>query len=587
MSAPPDGPHSWVGRALEGGRYTIVEHLGGGGMGQVYRAQQHDMGRDVAIKLMSYQVRQHPEARSRFVREARLTGRINHPGIVTVHHYGVEEHGVMYLVMEYLRGVTLAELLRVEGPLPLSRVARVVDQICDALYAAHRQGVIHRDLKPANVIVLDEGPAPDTLKVLDFGLARSLLPSAEFTALTQSGKMFGTPAYMPPEVAMGRNCDARGDVYSLGTMVYEMLAGRTQFAHVEALMVPAAHARDPVPPLPSHIHPVFQRLVVERMLAKDPDQRVPSIGEARALLAAAFQTATQGSPSAPADATENISFEPADLVASVGLPSPPDTSATALSEPAGVTPGPSVSTVDISAPPVGRWRLPAALVALALGGAVAASQLGDERGSSAPLADAMATAASQVTPDAASASPHDAGGAPDARALDAAQPDATAPDASLSDTPKPGPTRLTFTSAPSGAAVAVNGARVCAATPCESSLPLEETTSLQIRVTKSGYRPFTKTLADVSPGSTSKVEARLTPHTPPLKVQLDIRSTPKGATVKLNGKRIGVTPLKRQQVVPRGKKVRVELTKPGYVPYEHALDPKGGIRLSERLVPAL
>ena len=213
--------------------YEIVEPIGKGGMGEVYRAKDTKLGREVAIKALPEEFTQHPQKLARFEREARLLAALNHPGIATL--YEVEEsEGKPFLVMELVEGETLAERIA-RGPVPVDEALTLSQQIAEALEAAHEKGVIHRDLKPANIKVDPEGH----VKVLDFGLAKAFadeVPEGELSAsptlsrdATRAGVILGTAAYMSPEQAKGKAVDKRTDIFSFGIVLYEMLAGKKAF----------------------------------------------------------------------------------------------------------------------------------------------------------------------------------------------------------------------------------------------------------------------------------------------------------------------------------------------------------------------
>src|SRR5262249_44164410 len=230
------------GRTLDD-RYIIDEPLGAGGMGVVYRGRQLSVDREVAIKVIHFEHAGTRDTVKRFLPEARLTSRLSHPSIVNVFDFG-QTPGGLYLVMELLRGHTLsAELER--GAMPIDRAVRIATQLCDALEAAHARDIVHRDLKPGNVVVLDG----DAIKVLDFGLAKSLEVQAS-AQITRRDAIVGTPLYMSPEQIDGRPCAPRSDLYSLGCMLYEMLAGSPPFRAGSASAVLAKHLGEPPPPLP-------------------------------------------------------------------------------------------------------------------------------------------------------------------------------------------------------------------------------------------------------------------------------------------------------------------------------------------------
>ena len=265
-------------------RYVLRRRLGGGGMGTVYLAEQRSMERLVAVKVIAPVLATDERVTARFLREARLCGRISHPRVVTVFDFGRTPDGLLYLVMEQVQGRTLSDLIA-EGPVPVERALGLAIQICEALQAAHVQGIVHRDLKPGNVMLLDTLDGRDAVKVLDFGLARSLAGDDE--TVTRSGTMLGTPAYMPPEVARGLGCDTRGDLYALGVLLYELLVGQPPFSGA-ALSIVMHHAYHPTPALPTHVPPVVARLV-ERLMEKEPDDRPATAAEVSGLLAAALE----------------------------------------------------------------------------------------------------------------------------------------------------------------------------------------------------------------------------------------------------------------------------------------------------------
>jgi Tol biopolymer transport system component len=268
------------------GPYTIVAPLGAGGMGEVYRARDNKLGRDVAIKILPSHFTADPERRTRFAREARLLATLNHPHIGAI--YGLEESGgLTALVLELVEGPTLADRLE-RGPLPISETLAIARQIADALDEAHEKGIIHRDLKPANIVLQGAaGPVACDVraKVLDFGLAKTLLaPSANPTLHptgTAEGRILGTPAYMSPEQARGLPVDKRTDIWAFGCVLYEMLSGRRPFegATITDTFARILEHEPDWSALPGET-PVPIRRLIERCQRKDPRKRLRDIADA-------------------------------------------------------------------------------------------------------------------------------------------------------------------------------------------------------------------------------------------------------------------------------------------------------------------
>ncbi|HJR58308.1 MAG TPA: protein kinase [Vicinamibacterales bacterium] len=273
--------------------YRIENELGRGGMGVVYRAVDTRLGRPVAIKVLPSDATADDERRRRFIQEARAASGLNHPHIVTI--YEVDEHeGATFIAMELVDGTPLDKIVAT-GRLPVSIALGYAAQIASALEAAHAAGIIHRDIKPANIVVTADGRA----KVLDFGLAKLLeRPSTDATisALgTMPGMILGTASYMSPEQAQGLPVDARSDVFSLGAVVYEMLAGRRPFAASSDVGIFTAILRDQPPPV-RQLRPEVPadvQAIVDRALAKEPSTRYANAGEMRAALDAALATLTR------------------------------------------------------------------------------------------------------------------------------------------------------------------------------------------------------------------------------------------------------------------------------------------------------
>lgn len=220
-----------IGRDILGGQFQILQKIGSGGMGSVYKAAQPAMNRMVAVKILHPKLANRKDLVSRFRREARAMSHLTHPNTVKVLLYGELDDGSLYIVMEYLEGKNLNQSVRKEGPMAAERAVPIMIQVCGALQEAHSQGIVHRDLKPENIFLSTNGGLRDFPKVLDFGLAkvteRELRPGS--VMLTQEGMVFGTPEFMSPEQAQGKTLDARSDIYSLAVILYEMLTGKLPF----------------------------------------------------------------------------------------------------------------------------------------------------------------------------------------------------------------------------------------------------------------------------------------------------------------------------------------------------------------------
>jgi predicted Ser/Thr protein kinase len=261
-------------------RYEIETTLGEGGMARVYRGTDGVLGRPVAIKVLADRYANDDTFVTRFRREAQAAAALNHPNVVSVFDTG-DDGQAHYIVMEYVPGQTLADVLKREGPLDPDRAARIAEDVATALQAAHERGLVHRDVKPGNVMIDPEGRT----KVMDFGIARA----AANDTLTQTGAVLGTAAYLSPEQARGDPVDARSDIYSLGAVLYEMLTGRPPFTADSPVAIAYAHVNDQPDPPSAHrpgVSPELEAVTI-RALAKDPGDRYPSAEAFRAAIAAA------------------------------------------------------------------------------------------------------------------------------------------------------------------------------------------------------------------------------------------------------------------------------------------------------------
>jgi len=336
--------NEWIGKQL--GQYEIIAEIGRGGMAVVYKAWQPALGRHVAIKVLAPQLAADQAFVARFRREAKSAAQLNHPNIVTIHDVG-QEGQTHFIVMAYLDGQSLYNLLKATGPLPLARAVHITAQIASALDYAHQRGYVHRDIKPANIVVRPD----DHATLTDFGIVKA----ASGTSLTQTGTMVGTPQYMAPEQIQGAQVDHRADVYSLGIVCYEMLTGAPPFIGDTAAVL-YAQAHKPPPPLQLPDLPAFVQGVLDQALTKDPDQRFASAGAMAADLQATslIETLPGGThaatPTAPAG------------VASVPAPESTASTAAALapaSAPQRVTPATPLPQEPLSPPPSAPFATPA------------------------------------------------------------------------------------------------------------------------------------------------------------------------------------------------------------------------------------
>jgi hypothetical protein len=262
------------------GQYRLTRRLGAGGMGEVYLAEHALLRRPCAIKLIRPERAGDPTSLRRFEREVQATAALTNWHTVEIFDYGHAADGTFYYVMEYLPGLDLEQLVRRDGPLPSERVVHLLRQVCAALREAHAVGLIHRDIKPGNIITGERGGLPDVAKLLDFGLVQARSISRDGAKLTQDGAITGTPTYMSPEQAAGKeDVDGRSDLYSLGAVGYFLLTSQPPFVRDTAIQVLAAHLCEPVlapdrlrPEVPANL-----QAVILRCLEKDPTQRFQSV----------------------------------------------------------------------------------------------------------------------------------------------------------------------------------------------------------------------------------------------------------------------------------------------------------------------
>jgi serine/threonine-protein kinase len=296
MSGVPPG---WVAAGgiapgiVLAGRYRLTEHIASGGMGDVWRGVDNVLARTVAVKILLPSLVAEPGFAARFRDEARTMATINHPGVVNVYDYGADG-GVTYLVMEYVEGDALSKTLSQVGRLTPQRTMSLIAQAADALQAAHDKGIVHRDVKPANLLVRPDG----TLVLTDFGIARREAAASNLTAV---GSVLGTASYISPEQASGRGATPLSDVYGLGVVAYQCLAGRRPFEGGSPIEIALQHVEATPPPLPPDVPPAI-RALVEHCLAKPPGARYSG--------AAALASAARAAGAGQVSATQPIHHAP-------------------------------------------------------------------------------------------------------------------------------------------------------------------------------------------------------------------------------------------------------------------------------------
>ncbi|ACY16126.1 serine/threonine protein kinase [Haliangium ochraceum] len=266
----------FIGRVLDG-RYEILERIGEGGMGVVYKVRQVPIGRIIALKMLSQEMAQDPNWVKRFEREAKASSQLQHPNTIRMFDFGQTQEGRLFMTMEFLDGRALREVIAHDAPLEPLRVLKILIQACASLAEAHGAGIIHRDIKPDNVFLLNMAGTPDFVKLLDFSVAKLLQENDGMR--TQAGIVFGTPQYMSPEQGRGLPLDARSDLYGLGILGFEMLTGYVPFHHDHNPMaVLQMHVQKAVPPLPGNIPQPIQQIIY-KSLEKDPAKRHQSAGD--------------------------------------------------------------------------------------------------------------------------------------------------------------------------------------------------------------------------------------------------------------------------------------------------------------------
>lgn len=333
-------PASLVGQVIAG-RYRLIRQIGEGGSGSVYEAEQAlgDSRRSVAVKLLTEEASHDPATKARFHREAATIAKLSHENTVRLYDFGETETGTLFLVMEYLEGRSLAQVLEQQGPLPPERMLRIANQVAASLEEAHGLGIVHRDVKPDNILLLDSRASrEDVIKLVDFGIAKGEpAQGSSQTKVTALGSFVGTPAYMSPELFRGQPATARSDLYALGVTLYQLASNQLPFNANTVVEWARAHMSTPPPPLAADYGagalPEHMRRAVLRALSKAPDERQISAGQFAAELSgrgATFQT--QAAPEIVLTATAGPGGHPR---ASGGLKTSPMTQLPELGEAAG------------------------------------------------------------------------------------------------------------------------------------------------------------------------------------------------------------------------------------------------------------
>ncbi len=522
--ATPQGPtvtDPLIGRVVND-RFRITDVLARGGMGKIYRAEQAPLGRVCALKVLSPSngAGEHDgEFHKRFFLEASIASKLTHPNTVTIFDYGRTEDDIYYMAMEYLEGSTLQRAIRAAGSFPEERATHIARQICRALREAHSLGVIHRDLKPANIFLVEHGDEADFVKVLDFGLVKNVGqgPGEE---LTRVGVFVGSPKYMAPEQIRGDKVDARTDIYALGTILYEMIAGKVPFARESTVHIMVAQVNEPPPPIRTmnpnaQVSPALEEAIM-RCLAKDPEQRFRSMDEVLVCLKR-FTGNPYASPSATGDHRSIVGGDFAQSLSS-------SASSSSLThnpyEGTGSGPTPGMSSIS---PSGSRPSAPRPSLGTSIGGADTSSAqtvapppgppngtVGDSIPISVPITQAPRFGPSKtglyavlvaigaaliamfvvVMRPASAPDPMPAPETPVAVAPPA--PKAPIPTSSPASTEAPASTvTVRINTDPDGADVRENGALLCASTPCD--VPYEgaegdPTREHRLTVTRAGYR---------------------------------------------------------------------------------------------------
>jgi eukaryotic-like serine/threonine-protein kinase len=422
-----------VAERVLGGRYRIERHLARGGMAEVYLAHDQLLDRPVAVKVLFPELARDDSFVERFRRESQSAARLNHPNIVSVYDFG-EDGEALFIVMEYVPGQTLSEIIRTHGPLAPGQAVAIAAEVAAGLEAAHREGIVHRDVKPANVLVTPDGVA----KIADFGIAHA---GDAVSDLTMPGTVIGTVTYLSPEQAQGLTVDPRSDVYSLGMVLYEMLTGTAPFRGDNPVAMAYKQQHD-VLPAPSSVNPAVSRALdatVARALSVDPAQRQASAATLRAELLAGGRGPSEAEATA-AFGLAATSVTPA--AAPPSSPAPAGASAATTAMVASEAPSSGKAVGLGVAPAVYRRRRRVVglgfLIVLALGAVIAVALLGGGGGTKGPRNPGGTLVT--ITPTTTTVPPTTAGTRPVSRTTTSSLPASTVPPTTLPTTTVPSTT---------------------------------------------------------------------------------------------------------------------------------------------------
>jgi serine/threonine protein kinase len=354
----------FIGRDILDGQFKILQKIGSGGMGSVYKALQPATNRMVGVKILHPKLANRKDLVSRFRREARAMSHLAHPNTTKVFLYGALDDGSLYIVMEFLDGKNLNQTVRSEGPFPVARALPILIQICGALDEAHKAGIIHRDMKPENIFLCQQAGLKDYAKVLDFGLAkvteREMRPGS--LILTQEGMVFGTPEFMSPEQAQGRVLTPASDIYSLAVILYEVLTGKLPYDAKSPMEFIQFHVNSKPIPLnervPGKQFPALLTEIMDRALAKKPEDRFASAAD----FAAALQAILDGRTTLPRPAGPSPDNIPTVKMPTSKGATPPNATPPSDSDPIAF---PLVSSSSTAKPRM-RWGQLAGIAALCL-----------------------------------------------------------------------------------------------------------------------------------------------------------------------------------------------------------------------------